>query len=241
MPTITIIHTADLHGKLHGPASTALAHLIGQHPNALVLDSGDAVGVGNLNWLRDNRTLRTMASIGYDAMCIGNRETHVWARLMASKLGPPPFPMLCANLQPQDSVPVQPYLITEKAGTRVAVLGLTVPMVRPGSWPTRLGSLVFEDPIAAARAHAPALRQQADLLILLTHLGLELDRRLAEEVPGIDLILGGHDHVATHTPVPAGSTVIIHPGANGRRAAIVKIDVSTAGAKLVSAELAPLQ
>ncbi|MGQ9524052.1 MAG: metallophosphoesterase [Armatimonadota bacterium] len=240
MSTVTIIHTADLHGKLIGQAGTALARLKSEHPGCVLLDSGDAVGVGNLSWLCDRATLDAMARLGYQALCLGNRETHVWARMMAAKLGAPRFPLLCANLRSHVAVSVQPYVIIQSEGVSIAVVGLTVPMVRPGSWPTRIGSMVFDDPISVARRIVPELRQRADLLILLTHLGIVFDKRLAEEVPGIDVILGGHDHVETHTPVPAGSSAIIHPGFGARYAALVKIEV-TEGVRAVEARLTPLR
>ena len=56
------------------------------------------------------------------------------------------------------------------------------------------------------------LRKDCDLLIALTHIGIKQDRELAESVPGIDLILGGHTHTVTEQPERVGDTFLLHSG-----------------------------
>ncbi|MEK7314765.1 MAG: bifunctional UDP-sugar hydrolase/5'-nucleotidase [Candidatus Eisenbacteria bacterium] len=93
-----------------------------------------------------------------------------------------------------------PYTIVERGGLRIALFGLTTPSLdrivsaRPNQG-VAVGSAV-----AAARELVPRLRHQADLVIALTHLGVDEDRRLVDHVPGIDLVIGGHSHTPLFRP-----------------------------------------
>jgi len=112
---------------------------------------------------------------------------------------------------------------TLPSGLRVAIFGLvtddvtTIVAVRPNA------GVAVGDPIAVARRLVPELRRQADVVIAVTHLGVDVDRKLAERVPGIDLIVGGHSHTPLHKPVlvhnstPNGydGTVIVQAGSRG--------------------------
>lgn len=94
-----------------------------------------------------------------------------------------------------------PCLIREVGGRRIALLGLTtgelprIVSVRPNA------GVAVSDPIAAAEVLVPRLRRQADVVIVLSHLGVNEDRRLAARVPGIDVIVGGHSHTLLKAPV----------------------------------------
>lgn len=85
---------------------------------------------------------------------------------------------------------------------RVAVLGLVGSDL---NWPKELQ---VRDPITTARELIPALRKRADLVIALTHEGLEADQRLAEKVQGIDIIIGGHSQSFLQHPIKIGKTVL---------------------------------
>jgi 2',3'-cyclic-nucleotide 2'-phosphodiesterase (5'-nucleotidase family) len=79
------------------------------------------------------------------------------------------------------------------------------------------------DPVAIAKALVPKLRREADVVVCLSHMGLDADRELAERVPGIDVIIGGHSHIALKRPIlvnngtPNGyhGTVIAQAGSRG--------------------------
>jgi 2',3'-cyclic-nucleotide 2'-phosphodiesterase (5'-nucleotidase family) len=72
-----------------------------------------------------------------------------------------------------------------------------------------------EEPVAVARRLVPALRDEADLVVVLSHLGIADDRRLAESVPGIDLIVGGHNHNLYARPVFVETVPIVQAGERG--------------------------
>ena len=79
-------------------------------------------------------------------------------------------------------VPTQPCVMLERAGIRVAVMGLTVPMFTRKMWSQALCDYLYESPLETARVLARELRPQCDLLIALTHIGLREDEALAADV-----------------------------------------------------------
>ncbi len=69
--------------------------------------------------------------------------------------------------------------------------------------------------MAVARRLVPSLREGSDLMVVLSHMGITDDRRLARTVPGIDLIVGGHNHNLYEEPVIEGETAILQAGERG--------------------------
>ncbi|HET6387606.1 MAG TPA: metallophosphoesterase [Armatimonadota bacterium] len=200
MPSLSILHTSDLHGRWTSDLVESLSRA--RAPDCLLLDCGDALRAGNLNPSRGHE-FEAMAAAGYDTMAIGNRETHLWWWAMRRKLRDAPFTLLSSNMR-NPRPPVEKWRVWEIGGARVGVFALTPVMVAAGSLGSRFASVVFDPPIEAARVAAASLGPTVDLVVALSHSGREFDRRLAREVAGIDLIIGGHDH----TPgLPEGERV----------------------------------
>ncbi|MDW8051114.1 MAG: metallophosphoesterase [Armatimonadota bacterium] len=200
---IALIHTNDAHNRWNAAFVERLRTLKAQH-HALLLDSGDCIRAGNLGIpLQPEPAWAWMQQAGYDAIALGNREFHLTVAGLLAKTRRAPAPLLCANLrpkQPDTPLPVQAVWQTVHAGVRVAVLGLTVPMITPQMYSAALSAYVFDPPIETARAWVARLRPEADLLIALTHIGITQDRLLAEACPELDVILGGHSHTPIHPP-----------------------------------------
>jgi len=216
MAAALIFHTSDFHNRLKPAAAAQIAELKRRDPRALLLDAGDAVAAGNLGFSPTGEPiLRLMAEIGYDAMAMGNRESHPNRQILTRKLRDAAFPVLAANLVPKRSpLPpkIRPYLVF--AGPpRVAVIGLAPLITRPGSAWARVTSFVFDDPIGTVARLAPQLKDEADLVICLSHSGFRIDRELAA-VEAVDLVLGGHSHRDFVEQEP-GKAMVVHPGRHG--------------------------
>ncbi len=93
-----------------------------------------------------------------------------------------------------------PYVIVERGGLRIALFGLTTPSLDRivATGPNQ--GVAIGSAVEAARELVPRLRRQADLVIALTHLGVDEDRRLVHYVSGIDLVIGGHSHTPLFRP-----------------------------------------
>jgi 2',3'-cyclic-nucleotide 2'-phosphodiesterase (5'-nucleotidase family) len=213
----TFFHTADLHNRLSPAAARRLADLKRRHEGALLLDAGDAIGAGNLTFRPGGEPiLRRMAEIGYDAMTMGNRESHPLRRLLERKLRDAAFPVLAANMRSQrQPLPpsVRPHAIFDTAAGRVAVIGLAPQMTRANSLWSRLTDYVFDDAIATAEETSARLRGEVDVVICLSHCGERIDAEIAA-LEGVDLVLGGHTH-AERVSQRSGQALVVHPGHHG--------------------------
>ncbi len=200
---LTLIHTNDVHNRWSEVFVAQLREAKTRY-SALLLDAGDSIRSGNVGVpLSVEPAWAFMAQAGYDVMTIGNREFHITSWGFLAKTRGAPCPLLCANLRPKHPdtpVPVQPVWRTVHQGVRVAVLGLTVPMVTPRMKSALLSAYLFDPPIEVAREWVLRLRPEADLLIALTHIGYKQDCLLAEACPQIDVILGGHSHTPIQPP-----------------------------------------
>ena len=140
-----------------------------------------------------------------------------------------------AELFAAPDLPVRPFVVHEATpGWRVVVFGLTVPMITERMLVRKVSAYVFDDPIQTAERLVPFLRRKytPDILVALTHIGLQQDRTLAAAVPGIDLIVGGHTHNVIDAGEPVGETWIVQAGSHGHYIGKVEIQYSRgAGAK----------
>lgn len=220
--TLHILHTNDFHNSLTDHEAQILRQAVADLNGApyLLLDAGDAVKAGNVGVNPFGEPiLDRMSDLGYHAMTMGNREFHVWQGALETKINRARFPVLCANVRPRKegaSLPVQPYARFEVGGLTAVVFGVTVPMVTERMKVAALSSFVFDDPIKVAQEMVAKLRWEADVLIALTHIGLREDERLAREVTGIDLIIGGHSHVLLAAPQVVNGTPIVQAGWHAR-------------------------
>lgn len=223
MARLHIFHTNDFHGKLTEEKAahlkTEIAHLSAAEPY-LLLDAGDAIGAGNLSFSpRGEPVLAQMSALGYDAMTMGNRETHPSLAVVRTKLNKACFPILCGNgyaKRAKGNVAFVPSVMLERGGKTVGILGVTVPMATPQKVDAALWDNLFVPPIETAQRLAAELRPHCDVLIALTHIGIALDRKLAEVVPELDLLIGGHTHVVLEQPEVVNGVPIVQAGSHAR-------------------------
>jgi 2',3'-cyclic-nucleotide 2'-phosphodiesterase (5'-nucleotidase family) len=131
------------------------------------------------------------------------------------------LPILSANLlDPSTKAPIfPPYLIKEVGGVRIAFIGVlppeSGPEISPAIRAANEGKILIGDPIEAAREAMQKLQGKADLIVLLSDLGLHKDQMLAKAVPGIHFILGGHEGRFTQKGAQAGMTHIFQSSYKG--------------------------
>ncbi|MBM3494163.1 MAG: hypothetical protein FJX72_07570 [Armatimonadetes bacterium] len=184
-----------------------------------------------------------MSEAGYDAMAVGNREFHFSQVGFRAKARRARFPLVSANLRSRVTgvtPPCSPFVWLDTPGMgRVAVFGLTVPMITERMTVRHISPFVFDDPVATCRAMSAQLRPNADLLICLSHCGLAVDRLLAEAASNVDVIVGGHTHAELPTGERIGQTLIVQAGSHARLYGIVRLEGSRDDWR-TSCELAPL-
>ena len=196
--TLTILHTSDLHGRVH-PHDALADHDLGEGlarvaaavkairaegSPVLLLDSGDtiqgapeqALAFGGRAGDGTDPIVRAMNLAGYDAMAIGNHEFDFGKTRLEKSRQEAKFAWLSANTLGPDGGPAfPPYIVREIAGLRVGILGLVTNQV--GNWvsPALLEKVRFTEPVAIAKRWVPVLRGQerCDLVIVVTHQGFE--------------------------------------------------------------------
>lgn len=238
---LTIIHTADLHNRLDDERAEALGFLREQS-DALLLDSGDAIGAGNIYVRPAEPVLERMNAAGYHAMAVGNREFFFRKRGMLFKTREAEFPVLTTNLLPRegDFGHIRRWLELEHGGRRVGIFALTPTMIRPGHFFERLSDVRFLTWEAAAREAVERLRERVDWLVALTHRGLHDDRVLLEMCPEVDVVLGGHQHERVAMRLEASGAMISHPGSHAECAAILKLDRDETGQRQLEGQIVDL-
>ncbi|TVQ54684.1 MAG: LysM peptidoglycan-binding domain-containing protein [Rhodobacteraceae bacterium] len=163
---------------------------------------------------------------GLDAMVVGNHEFDGGPAQLAAFLDAVEFPVIGGNVdvaaEPLLVGRLAPYVILDVAETRVAILGALTPdtatIASPGP------NVRFRDPIAHLTAAVEEVRAQGvNKIIALTHVGLNDDIAIAEAVPGLDLIVGGHSHslLSNTAENAAGPYPLFVDGPDGRPVPIV--------------------
>jgi len=248
MRTLHLLHTNDFHNHLSVAQAQSIRQAKAELENVLLLDSGDAISVGNVGVRPGGEPILTlMSETGYDAMTLGNREFHVAEALLRLKIGKAAFPVLCANIHWREdqgeTLPTVPHLITTAPnGLRVGVFGLTVPMVTRRMTARLVSAFVFDDPVSAARKQIGHLRPQVDALIALTHIGLREDERLAAACPELDLVIGGHSHHVLYDLKMVSGVPIAQAGWFGHWLGRTLLEWETPGSRpRVSGRLLPLK
>jgi len=163
-------------------------------------------------------------ALGLDLAVLGNHEFDFGPQVAAERIAQSRFPWLGTNVLGTDGHPfggAVSSVLREIAGLRIGFLGVLTPDTAELA---RTEGITFTPPAAALRAGIAALqRQGADLVIALTHLDLEDDRRIAREIPGISLVLGGHDHDVYS--ILEGGALIVKAGQDAQWLAVIEMEI----------------
>jgi 5'-nucleotidase/UDP-sugar diphosphatase len=232
---LALLHFNDFHGQLEpyaDPETQAsvggIARLAAAVEKARAEDPGRAVlllfagdllqGTVTSSLFLGVPDVILFDNLGVDAAVMGNHELDYGQDAFRHLAALAHFPFLTANVQTSPKpLPVKPHVVISKpGGLKVAILGLTTRELKTTTHPRNVGGVSVEDPSVVARRLAATLREEADMLIVLSHMGIAEDRKLAQEIPDIDLIVGGHNHNLYTQPVMEGSVAIVQAGERGR-------------------------
>lgn len=245
--TITILHTNDIHSRVEeskdGIGYAKLASIVREqkqaNPNTLVLDAGDTFhGQTIANLVRGESIVSIMNSIGFDAMAPGNHDFNYGSDRLVELSGMAKFPIISANVRKKDGPQLlKPYIIKEVAGVKIGIFGLTTPETAFKTHPNNVKNVTFADPVAEAKAMVAELKSKADVIVALAHLGVDKSSadtsiKVAEQVPGIDVIIDGHSHTMLEKGMTVGGVLIAQTGEYSKN--IGKVELTMDGTKLKS-------
>ncbi len=181
----------------------------------LVLDAGNAL-FGYWPSMESEGTImvEAMNAMGYDAMALGAYDLYLGLEILARRMADASFPMLSANLENSEGELIAPsHVVIERDGVTFGIIGLTQPDVMKLRGVEKLVDV--KDPATAARPLVDALRDEVDVLLVLSHIGFDEDLALAANVGGIDIIIGGNTRRLMQVPQRVGDTVIVQQGYAG--------------------------
>jgi 2',3'-cyclic-nucleotide 2'-phosphodiesterase (5'-nucleotidase family) len=216
--------------------------------NMLLLDSGSALSgkAGTIGTKSKGKAIiDAMNLIGYDAMTLGEQELRLGATVLRERLKEARFPIISANviISETGQLLVQPYVVREIGGLRVAIVGLTEQL---GVLPRVSGdkeTLASRDPIEFGRPYVEKAAKESDVLIVLSHMGRAMDEALAAQVPAIDFIVGGRDKTLVHPArVDQNGPLVAQASIEGEVFGVAELTLDRAGAVTrFSAKLEALQ
>ncbi|MEP3430295.1 MAG: thiosulfohydrolase SoxB [Roseibium sp.] len=223
---------AKAYGKMGGMdrVATVIKRIRAERgaDNVLLLDGGDTwQGSYTSNVTLGQDMITMMNSLSPDAMT-GHWEFTYGTDRVQEIIDDLPFSFLGSNIYDNewDEPAFEAWKMFERGGSKVAVIGQAFPYtpIANPSWMIPGWSFgIREEDIAA---HVEEARSEgADVVVLLSHNGFDVDRKLASRVDGIDVILTGHTHDALPEPVIVNDTLVIASGSNGKFVSRLDLDV----------------
>ncbi len=239
--TFTIVHTNDTHSRVEEDAGMGFAKIATKineirsaqgKENVIVLDAGDSLhGLPIATTSKGESITKIFNAVGYDAMVPGNHDFNYGQERLVELKGMLNFPVISANVKKADGTTLfTPYIIKEVAGLKVGIFGLCTPETTYLTHPKNVTGLSFEDPIAVAKNTVAELGGKADVIIALSHIGLDesstvTSEAIANSVEGIDLIVDGHSHTSLPEGKKVKDTLIVQTGDYDKALGIVTVTV----------------
>lgn len=237
---------ATVYGKMGGFAH--LATLINQirhtrgHKNTLLLDGGDSwQGSATALWTRGQDMIAACNLLGVDIMTghweftygseqVLNNCKQFKGEFLAHNIVLTEEAQFAANTE--NAAAFKPYSIKEFTNARVAVIGQAfpyTPIAHPQRFTPNWRFGIQERNLQKIIDQIKQTRQ-ADVVVLLSHNGMDVDLKLASSISGIDVIFGGHTHDAMPRPVPvanaSGTTWVTNAGSHGKFLAVMDMDIA---------------
>ena len=233
------------YGRMGGldRCATVINSIRAERPDALLLDGGDTwQGSYTAQMTNGQDMVNVMNALGVDAMT-SHWEFTLGIDRVTEIVDELPFPFLGANIfdTEWDQRAYEPYQMFERNGVKIAVIGQAfpyMPIANPGWMFPGLSFGVREENMAEVVEEVRA--EGAECVVLLSHNGFDVDRKLAGRVQGIDVILTGHTHDALPEPVMVGKTALIASGSNGKFVSRIDLDVREGEVKGIRHKLIPI-
>ena len=223
---------AQAYGRVGGldRVATVINAIRADRPDAILLDGGDTWhGSYTCHKTAGQDMVNVMNALKPDAM------TFHWEFTLGSErvneiVEGLPFAALGQNIfdaewdEPAEMF--KPYQMFERGGTKIAVIGQAfpyMPIANPG-WMFPEYSFGIRDENMNAMVQE-VRAAGAECVVVLSHNGFDVDKKMASVVPGIDVILSGHTHDALPEPVVVGETIILPSGSNGKFVSRVDLDI----------------
>ncbi|MFC0213359.1 bifunctional metallophosphatase/5'-nucleotidase [Paenibacillus chartarius] len=241
---ITIGHTNDVHGHIeenksgkefgYAKMATLIKEWKAENKNFLLLDAGDTFqGTVFVNQFKGESIVPILNYLSYNTMAAGNHEFDFGYEQLLKLRDMLKYPVINANAFKEDGTNLLPPVYeAEIGGKKFAFLGFVTEETAILTHPDNVKGITFKDPVEVAKTMVPELKKTHDHVIVVSHVGIETDREIAKNVPGIDLIVGGHSHTPVKTPELVNGTYIVQDWEYGK--SLGRADLYYLGNELVN-------
>jgi 5'-nucleotidase len=225
------------------------------NPNNILIDAGDYFSGPYISTLtKGEAIIQSMNFLGIDAACIGNHEfDHGWDNML-EQIKKAEFPILNGNLffeGTDNLVWDNPYLILERAGLKIGIIGLHGKFAFYDTINFKMTEgIEARDEEEYLRKYIEVLKPKTDIIILAVHQGMpgrqssigltDVERNLykdillAQNVPGVDIIVTGHAHQGTEKALVSNGTIIVSTNANATELGKLQIKYDTKKKRIIS-------
>jgi 2',3'-cyclic-nucleotide 2'-phosphodiesterase (5'-nucleotidase family) len=218
----TPIGSNDLLGGISYLASRL--NILRKEKPSIFLAAGDMIQGSNwANYFQGESVIQVLNTMGLDAMVVGNHEFDFGKDTLKKRIAEAVFPILGANVEGLESL--KAYTIKEINGLKIAIIGVVTDDTPITTHPKNVIGIKFNPPKETIEKYVNKLKNSVDLIILLSHIGYNLDRRIAEEVKGIDIIIGGHSHTKVVFPTLVNNTIVLQAWEHAKSLGVLDIEV----------------
>ena len=234
---LNILHTNDIHSNYDNYSKVASKIDELKDAITIVLDAGDFADFKRieLQGTKGLAAVELLEHAGYTAITVGNNETFQGVDILETMASASSVPFLssnacCLNFQPIRGV--HKSILLNKCGLRILILGLT-PDLGPFN---ELNGLSLIPYIDALRSELDQNSGTYDLCILLSHVGIDHDRMIAEQFEEIQVIIGGHFHILMDEPEIVNQTIIFTSGCYAEHVGQLQLEVEAGKVILLSGQ-----
>ncbi len=249
--SITILHTNDIHANFIPHEATwiretpkpmvgginelsfALDSIRKINNATLYLDAGDIMTGNPITEYEYKGALggalfEMMNMIGCEAWCLGNHDFDLGQQNLLKLTAIAKFPTLSANVvNDKNEYPVnnKPYVIIEKNGLKIGIIGVMSQGLYNLVNQTMLVGIKVLSPVETTQKFIDELQTKTDLIIALTHEGVDDDSVLAMNVHGLNIIVGGHSHTRLKKPKFINGVIIVQTGSYCENLGVLDVTV----------------
>ena len=233
-----------------------------KNKNTFLFHAGDLLhGTPRINISQGNNMIPLLNSIHLNALCPGNHEFNFSLEQLLTIAKHLHAYVLCSNIIYKDTKQYTflPYIIYEvdinqndyisensnnsyKDNLKIGIFGLATPETAYKANPQYVANLEFLNPISTAQNMVNLLKNNCDIIIALTHLGIDASseftsKKIAEQVNGIDVIIDGHSHHTLEQGLKINNTLIVQAGSHNQYLGKIIINIKDKKINNISAEL----
>ncbi len=230
-----ILHTNNTNGALENcycpdhPLGAVekrvvfVEEFLSENPHTIIVDAGDLFPVTNRD-MKDSLIVEAYRLIPYDAILPGDQELVRIPEELNDLLSKTNAPIIGTNIATNSLHEMVSYRVIDRKGIRIAVLGVVHPYALK-YYPIDIKeNIKLNDPVQSVRSTLEHLKGKADIFIVLTHEGEDLDRNLAKSIDGIDVVIGAHSQSVIREPETVNGALIAQAGKEGYYVGIVTLE-----------------